>query len=153
MIALWLAVAAGFVLFELHHLAFYAMFVAAGCVAAALTAVVTPNAIAIQLVVAVVVAVIGAVGVRPWVSAAYDRRHHTTHVARGVHGGIVGQQVLTLDEVGDLGTNGHVQLVGERWLAITGDGQRIPPGTPVVVTAVQGTTLVVWPTAALEEDN
>jgi membrane-bound ClpP family serine protease len=74
-------------------------------------------------------------------------------VARGVHGGIVGQQVVTLDEVGDDGAAGHVQLVGERWLAITGDGQRIPPGTPVVVTAVQGTTLVVWPTAAIEQES
>jgi membrane-bound ClpP family serine protease len=38
-----------------------------------------------------------------------------------------------------------VRLAGERWLAVSSAGLSIPPGTPVVVTAVQGTTLVVWP--------
>jgi membrane protein implicated in regulation of membrane protease activity len=60
----------------------------------------------------------------------------------------VGQEALTLDEVGDIARVGHVRLVGERWLAVSGSGNRIPPDTPVVVTAVQGTTLTVWPVGA-----
>lgn len=39
---------------------------------------------------------------------------------------------------------GHVRFAGESWLAVNGDGSPIPVGTPVVVTAVRGTTLVGW---------
>ena len=38
-----------------------------------------------------------------------------------------------------------MRLAGERWLAISGADHPIPSGTTVVVTAVEGTTLVVWP--------
>jgi membrane-bound ClpP family serine protease len=62
-----------------------------------------------------------------------------------VHGGLVGQEVLTLDLVGGSDRVGHVRLAGERWRAISGDDAPIPPGTRVLVTAVQGTTLTVWP--------
>jgi membrane-bound ClpP family serine protease len=82
--------------------------------------------------------------VRPFVSKALDARR-TGHVIRGVHGGIVGLEAVTLDEVGDVHRSGHVRLTGERWLAISGGGQPIPPDSTVVVTAVRGTTLVVWP--------
>jgi membrane protein implicated in regulation of membrane protease activity len=61
-----------------------------------------------------------------------------------VHGGLVGQEVVTLDRVSGPGA-GHVRLAGERWLAVSGAGQPIPAGTTVLVTAVDGTTLVVWP--------
>jgi membrane-bound ClpP family serine protease len=44
-----------------------------------------------------------------------------------------------LDEVG------HVRLAGERWRAVSGADVPIPPGTTVLVTAVRGTTLTVWP--------
>ncbi len=64
---------------------------------------------------------------------------------RGVHGGLVGQEVLTLDLVGGLDRVGHVRLAGERWRAISGAQVPIPPGTTVPVTAAQGTTLIVWP--------
>ena len=62
----------------------------------------------------------------------------------GVHGGLVGQEAVALDEVGDTHHVGHVRLAGERWLAITG-GPNISAGTSVFVTAVRGTTLEVWP--------
>jgi len=71
-------------------------------------------------------------------------------VARGVHGGLVGQEALALDEVGDAHAVGHVRLVGERWLAVSGSGVVIPPGTTVLVTQVQGTTLVVLPLDGLD---
>ena len=58
---------------------------------------------------------------------------------------LVGQEVLTLDRVGGLDQVGHVRLAGERWRAVSGAGVRIPPGTTVLVTAVRGTTLTVWP--------
>jgi hypothetical protein len=62
-----------------------------------------------------------------------------------VHGTLVGEEVITLDVVGDAHAIGHVRLAGERWLATSGSGVEIPAGSKVVVTEVQGTTLTVWP--------
>jgi hypothetical protein len=39
-----------------------------------------------------------------------------------------------------------VLLAGERWRAISGSDDPIPARTKVLVTAIRGTTLVVWPT-------
>jgi membrane protein implicated in regulation of membrane protease activity len=141
----WLVLAVVLVSIELRHLAFYAMFVAAGAVAAALVAAFAPESIAVQGVVFVGVAVAGVAAIRPYISKAYERRHPSGEVVRGVHGGLVGQRAITLDVVGDAHHVGHVQLAGERWLAVRMAGAMIPAHTPVVVTAVQGTTLSVAP--------
>jgi membrane protein implicated in regulation of membrane protease activity len=129
---------------ELHHMAFYALFVAVGAFAAAAVAVIAPDAIALQTGAAVVVAGAGIVGLRGKVSAFVHRREGG-HRLPGVHGGFVGQEVLTLDEVGGTGRPGHVRLAGESWLAVSGGDHPIAAGTAVLVTAVQGTTLIVWP--------
>jgi membrane protein implicated in regulation of membrane protease activity len=140
-------VVAGVVLLgiELHHLAFYALFAAIGCLAAAIVAIAAPDVVLLQLLAAVVVAAVGILLVRPYVSAALEHRKDGSR-SPGVHGGLVGQEVVTLDRVGG-GTDGigHVRLAGERWLAVSGAGRPIPAGTTVLVTAVDGTTLIVWP--------
>jgi membrane protein implicated in regulation of membrane protease activity len=141
----WFVLAVGLLLFELHHLAFYALFGAIGGLVAAVVALVAPTAIGAQAGIAVVVSVAGVVLARPFVSRAYERRHHVSQVARGVHGGLVGQEAVTLDDVGDAHAVGHVRLVGERWLAVSGAAGTIPAGTTVLVTQVRGTTLVVLP--------
>jgi membrane-bound ClpP family serine protease len=64
-------------------------------------------------------------------------------VARGVHGGLIGHEAITLDVVGDTRSPGHVRLAGERWLAATMEGHEIAPGCAVMVTAVRDTTLTV----------
>ena len=148
MLVAWLVVGAVLFLFELHHLAFYALFGALGCVAAAVVAAFAPSAVPLQAGVAVGTAAVGVVGVRPYVSKAFESRR-TGHVARGVHGGLVGQEAFTLDEVSGPSQLGHVRLLGERWLAVSGSGEAIAPSTTVLVTAVQGTTLTVWPVDGL----
>ena len=87
---------------------------------------------------------VGIVGVRPYVSRAVMHRRGT-RVAHGVHGGLVDSEVQALDRIGGETAPGHVKLSGERWLAVSGDGRVIEPGTTVLVTAVKGTTLTVWP--------
>jgi membrane protein implicated in regulation of membrane protease activity len=87
---------------------------------------------------------VGIVAVRPWMSKAMHTRHDG-RLGRGVHGTLVGEEVLTLDTVGDDRHLGHVRLAGERWLAASGSGHPIPADTIVLVTAVNGTTLTVWP--------
>ena len=140
----WVLVGVLLVLVELHNVAFFALFAAIGAFAAALVAAVAPEAIAVQAGVAIGVTVAGVVAVRPFVSQAFAS-HRGGHVVRGVHGGIVGHEAVTLDDVGDAHRSGHVRLTGERWLAVSGSGQLIRPDTTVIVTAVRGTTLVVWP--------
>jgi len=140
----WIAVGVVLIAVELHHLAFYALFAALGCFAGAAVASVFPDAVAVQVVTAVAVAAAGILLVRSRMSAAFAH-HYEGDRARGVHGGLVGQEVLTLDLVGGLERVGHVRLAGERWRAVSGADVSIPPGTTVLVTAVQGTTLIVWP--------
>jgi membrane protein implicated in regulation of membrane protease activity len=147
-VLVWVVIGVLLALFELRHLAFYALFGAAGCVGGAIVAGIAPSALPLQGGVAVAIAVAGVVLVRPYVSTAFASRHEG-HVAIGVHGGLVGQEALTLDEVADGPQPGHVRLVGERWLAVSGSGTAIPAHTTVLVTAVQGTTLVVWPVGIL----
>ena len=143
MVLAWVLLFVVLLLFELHHLAFYALFVAVGALAAALVALVAPDAYGLQVLVAALVSVGGVIVVRPYVSRVFHHRRGG-HVALGVHGGLVGQEAVTLDEVGDAHQVGHVRLAGERWLAVTG-GPTIEPGRSVFVTAVRGTTLEVWP--------
>lgn len=144
MLVAWLVLGVVLLLVELQHLAFYAMFVALGAFGAAIVAIVAPTAVPLQAFVALLVAVLGIVAVRPYVSKAL-LRHRSGTPGRGVHGTLVGEEVLTLDRVGDGHRVGHVRLAGERWLAISGAGIDIPANTRVVVTGVRGTTLVVWP--------
>jgi membrane protein implicated in regulation of membrane protease activity len=152
MVIVWLLLGVGLLLLEMHHWAFYALFVAMGALAAAGVALAAPGAFAVQGAVAAGVAAIGVVGLRPYISRIVHQ-HRGGEVARGVHGGIVGQEVLTLDDVGDAHRAGHVRLAGERWLAISGTGQAIAAATPVMVTAVRGTTLVVVPLHDLEQES
>jgi len=140
----WIAVGVVLIAVELHHMAFYALFAALGCFAAAAVSSVAPGAVAPQVATAVIVAAAGIVLVRGRVTAAVAHRYEGEHVP-GVHGGLIGQEVLTLDLVGGLDEVGHVRLAGESWRAVSGSDAPIPAGTKVLVTAVQGTTLTVWP--------
>ena len=140
----WIAAGVVLLAVELHHLAFYALFAAVGCFAGAVVAVVAPSAVAVQVIAAVLVAVAGIVLVRPRVSAAMATRHGG-HRTSGVHGGLVGHEVITLDLVGGPDAVGHVNLAGERWRAVSGADVPLPAGTRVLVTGVEGTPLIVWP--------
>lgn len=146
MVIAWIAAGVVLLALELHHFAFYALFAAVGCFAGALVALFAPGAIAAQVLAAVLVAVLGIFLIRPRMSAAMHARHGPHH-SRGVHGGFVGQEVVTLDLVGGTGRAGHVNLAGERWLAISGCDVALPAGTKVMVTGVEGTTLIVWPSS------
>jgi membrane protein implicated in regulation of membrane protease activity len=139
----WIAVGVVLIAVELHHLAFYALFVAIGCLAAAVVAVALPDALALQVLTAVAVSVVGVLLVRPRVARLVERG--PGHRGKGVHGGFVGQEVTTLDTVGDADNIGHVQLAGERWRAVSGSDDPLPAGTRVMITGVEGTTLIVWP--------
>jgi membrane protein implicated in regulation of membrane protease activity len=145
MALVWVVVAAGLLLFELHHLAFYAVFAAVGAAAAAAVALAAPDAYAAQGLTVVVITALGVWLARPYVSAVYERRHPTLAVTRGVHGGLIGHEALAIDDVAGPGSVGHVRFVGETWLATTSNEDGIDAGSSVLIVAVEGTTLVVVP--------
>jgi membrane protein implicated in regulation of membrane protease activity len=142
---IWIVLGVVLLLAETHHRAFYLLFGAIGCAAAAVVALFASDLIVVQVVAAVAAATIGILWVRPAMSRAVEHRRTVGTALPGIHGGLVGQHVVTLDAVGDAHHVGHVKLAGERWMAVSGDDRTIPAGTAVLVMAVNGTTLVVWP--------
>ena len=141
----WIVLAVVLVAVELHSIAFFALFGAAGATAAAVVAAISPDAIVLQIVVAIAVGIAGILLVRPFVSTAFAHRG-PDHPIVGVHGGLISARGITLDIVGSGLVSGHVRILGENWLAVTAGDEFIPPATPVTVTAVTGTTLTVRPT-------
>ncbi len=148
MVYAYLAVAVVMLLLELFNVAFYALFVALGMLSAALVASLSPRAYAAQVLAAIAVAVLGLTVVRP-LARRFTASHSGT-VGRGVHGGLIGQQALTVDVVSAAiaPQSGHVLLLGERWLAVSDSQTPIAPQQPVTITAVHGTTLTVKPLCA-----
>jgi inner membrane protein len=145
MVAFWFVAGLVLLAVELHTVAFYSVFIAIGSFAAGLLALFVPDsAIWVQAALAAVVSLIGLVAIRPFASRTFLHGSGGV-VSRGVHGGLVGQEALTLDMVGDEHHPGHVQLASERWLAVTDAAQPLGADTAVTVTAVRGTTLLVRP--------
>jgi membrane protein implicated in regulation of membrane protease activity len=140
----WIVVAVVLLAIELHSVAFFALFGAAGAAAAAVVAFISPDAIALQIVVAIAVGIFGVALLRPYVSKAFAQGGPDQRIA-GVHGGLISARGITLDVVGSDLAAGHVRILGENWLAVAAGDDPIPPETPVIVTAVTGTTLTVRP--------
>ena len=67
----WIVTAVVLVAVELHSIAFFALFGAAGAAAAAVVAFISPDAIALQIVVAIAVGIVGILMLRPYVSKAF----------------------------------------------------------------------------------
>jgi inner membrane protein len=144
-VAFWFVAGLALLAVELHTVAFYSVFIAIGSFAAGLLALFVPDsAIWVQAILAGVISMIGLVAIRPFASRTFLHGSGGV-VSRGVHGGLVGQEALTLDTVGDEHHPGHVQLASERWLAVTDSAQPLGADTAVTVTAVRGTTLLVHP--------
>lgn len=151
MVAVWLGIGLLLLLVETQHRAFFAVFGAAGAFIAAAVAGIAPHNIAVQIAAAAVVTTIGILLLRPRVTHIYERRDGI-RPGRGVHGTLIGEEVLTVDVIGDAQHLGHVRLAGERWLAASATGHPIAAGSTARVTGVRGTTLTVdlvdasWPT-------
>jgi membrane protein implicated in regulation of membrane protease activity len=138
----WLVVGVVLLGVEALTLAVFAVFVALGMFAAAVASGLGAPAW-VQVVAFVGVAGLGVLLARPALLRTL-RRHNERMILPGVQG-LVGQQAVTVDVVGDTHHPGHAMLAGERWLAITDAAQPLDPDVTVTVAAVQGTTLLVRP--------
>jgi membrane protein implicated in regulation of membrane protease activity len=139
-VALYILVAVLLLGIEAFTLAFFAVFIAVGLLAAALTAAIGLPVWA-QLATLSGVSIAGLALARPPIARAM-MRSRTPMLLPGVQG-LIGQTALTVDEVGDEHHPGHALLAGERWLAIAENGLPLPPRSTVTVASVRGTTLVV----------
>ena len=137
----WVIVAIVFAIAEIMTVALFAVFITVGALGAAVVSLLGFN----LLVQAIVLGVIGVVGIlvaRPYL---VDRLHIGRPTLRSGADSMVGQQAVLIEPIGGLEQPGHVKIAGELWPALTEDGSSVPAATPVVVTALRSTVLIVRP--------
>lgn len=135
----WLFVAIVFAIAEVMTVALFAMFIAIGAVGAAIVALLGFN----LLVQAIVLGVLGVTGIfiaRPYL---VERLHIGRPSLRSGADSMVGQRAVLTEAIGGEDKPGHVKIAGELWPALTEDGSALPATTPVVVTALRSTMLIV----------
>jgi membrane protein implicated in regulation of membrane protease activity len=139
MTLVWLAVALAFAVAEIATLAFYAVFIVIGALAASLAAylgVPLPG----QVVAFAVVSVLGLFAARPPL-LRYMKRD-VPAMGSGAQS-MIGQDAPVVDEIGGSHERGHVQVHGESWPALSADGSVIPVGSIVTIEGLKQATLVV----------
>ena len=125
---------------EMLTLAFFAVFLALGALGAALAALLGADLL-VQVIIMGVVGVGGIIAGRPYLQRALGR-HKPPRLRSGADA-MIGQHSILQDPILGPGRPGHVLVFGERWPALTEDGTPLEANTPVVVTAVRSTTLIV----------
>jgi membrane protein implicated in regulation of membrane protease activity len=136
MVIVWIAFALAMALVEVASVAFYAAFLAAGALAAAVAALLGAN-VYIQAAAFLVVALVGILVVRP--ALVRRRRPAVVSGARGM----IGQTGIVVEPIKGEHVAGHVRLAGESWPAVSADGKPIAADATVTVTEIRGSTLVV----------
>jgi membrane protein implicated in regulation of membrane protease activity len=140
----WIFVAIAFAIAEILTIALFALFITIGALGAAVASLLGFN----LLVQAIVLGVLGVAGIliaRPYL---IDRLHIGRPTLRSGADSMVGQRAVLTDPIRGEGEPGHVKIAGELWPAITEDGTPLPATTPVIVTALRSTTLIVRPASS-----
>ena len=135
----WIIVAIAFAVAEVMTVAFFAVFITVGALAAALVSLLGFD-LWVQAIVLGVIGVVGIFAARPFL---VERLHIGRRALRSGADSMVGQQALLLEPILGVGQPGHVKIAGELWPAITEDGSPLPATTPVIVTDLRSTVLVV----------
>ena len=135
----WVIVAIVFAVAEVMTVAFFAVFITIGALAAAVVSLLGFG----LLVQAIVLGVIGVAGIMVARPFLVERLHMGRPALRSGADSMVGQQAMLLEPILGVGQPGHVKIAGELWPALTDDGSPVPANTLVVVTALRSTTLIV----------
>jgi membrane protein implicated in regulation of membrane protease activity len=135
----WLAVALAFGVAEMLTLAFYAVFIVIGGLAAAIAAQLGVPELG-QVIVFCVVSIAGVLAARPSLMG-YLNRNRPPETRSGAQA-MIGQEVPVIDEI-QARQPGHVRVAGESWPAISADGSTIPVDSTVHVDSLRQATLVV----------
>jgi len=136
----WILAAVVFVVIEITNMAFFALFAAAGALAAAVASAVGGPAL-LQVVVFAVVALGGVLALRRPLLTAFGHRRGGA-LKSGV-AALVGQHATVVDRVDRSDVAGRVHARGEDWPAITYDDRPCEAGQVVEVIDIEKTRLVV----------
>jgi membrane protein implicated in regulation of membrane protease activity len=136
----WLLVAVIFVIIEITNLAFFALFAAAGALAATVVSGLGGPPV-IQVVVFAAVAVGGVLLLRRPLLNTFG--HRRAGALKSGVAALVGQTATVVDRVDKAEVAGRVHARGEDWPAITYDDQPCEPGQVVEVIDIDKTRLVV----------
>ncbi len=135
----WVIVAVAFAIAEVMTVAFFAAFLSIGALAAGVASLLGFN----LLVQAIVLGVIGVVGIFAARPILVERLHIGRQRLQSGAESMVGQRAVLTEAILASGQPGHVKIAGELWPAITEDGSPLPALTPVIVTELRSTVLVV----------
>jgi len=135
----WIIVAVALAIAEAMTVAFFAVFLSLGALAAAVVSLLGFG-LFVQAIVLGVIGVVGIFAARPFLveRLGIGRRR----LESGAES-MVGQRAVLTDAILASGQPGHVKIAGELWPAITEDGSPLPATTPVIVTDLRSTVLVV----------
>lgn len=138
--AVWTGIAVLLGVAEMLSLDFVLIMLAAGAGAGALSSLVLPGEVWIDLLVAVAVSVGLLAVVRP---SLVNRLHTGPELTTG-HAALVGHKAVVLEPVDE--RQGQVKLSGEVWTArVFEPGTRIEAGSEVEVFGIEGATAIVYP--------
>src|SRR5919204_4555585 len=141
---LWIVVAIAFAIAEVMTVAFFAAFIAIGALAAALASLLGYDFL-VQAIVLGVIGVLGIVAARPYLM----RRMHVGRPAlRSGADSMIGEHAVLVDPILGPSQPGHVKIAGELRPAQAEDGGTLPASTPVTVTGLRSTILIVRPSSA-----
>lgn len=135
----WVIVAIAFAVVEVLTLAFFAVFITIGALGAALASMLGFGLL-VQVLVLGIVGILGILAARPFL---VQRMHIGRSPLRSGADSMIGVRGLLTDPILGSSRPGHLKIAGELWPAITEDASAVPAETPVVVTAIQGSTLIV----------
>lgn len=135
----WVIVAIAFAVVEVISLAFFAVFITLGALGAALASLLGFGLL-VQVIVLGIVGILGIAAARPFL---VQRLHIGRRSLRSGADSMIGHQGVLADPILGSSRPGHIQIAGELWPAVTEDATDVPAETPVVVTAIRGSTLIV----------
>ena len=135
----WVFVAIVFAIAEVLTVALFALFITIGALGAAIASLLGFHAL-VQAIVFLVIGVAGIFLARPYL---VERLHIGRASLKSGADSMVGQQTVLTEPIKGNGEPGHVKIAGESWPALTDDGSALPVATPVIVTALRSTVLIV----------
>jgi membrane protein implicated in regulation of membrane protease activity len=138
-LAVWLVIALALIVLELVTLAFIALYLAVGAVAAGIAGAAGGN-LAIQLLVFAIVAIGSLVLTRKPLKKALDRTPQVVSNALTVVGK---RAVVTVALAEGPGHRGQIRVGTEYWSARSNDDRPIAEGATVEVVSVEGVTALV----------
>jgi membrane protein implicated in regulation of membrane protease activity len=135
----WVFVAIVTAIAEVLTVALFSLFITIGALGAAVASLLGFNLL-VQAIVFLVLGVTGIFIARPYL---VERLHIGRPSLRSGADSMVGQQTVLTEAIKGNGEPGHVKVAGESWPALTEDGSALPASTPVIVTALRSTVLIV----------